>query len=74
MTYYKVKQEFDNYPKDPKIHNGDILVGGELYTEKEYSKLPYKYKGAFEKVDIPRNKVHWFFGARFKDGEETWIL
>ena len=69
MIYYRVRKEYDNFPKDPRIHNGDILVGNELYTEKEFNKLPYVYSGAFEKVNIPKHQTYWFFGARFQKEE-----
>lgn len=68
MIYYRVRKEYDNLPKNPKIHDGNILIGGELYTEKEFNKLPYIYAGAFERIDIPRNQTYWFFGARFQNG------
>ena len=48
MTYYRVREQYDNFPKNPKVKDGNILVGGELYTEKEFNKLPYVYAGAFE--------------------------
>ena len=66
MVYYRVRKEFDNFPKNPRIHDGNILIGEELFTEKEFNKLPYVYAGAFEKVDVPKNKTYWFFGARFE--------
>ena len=69
MVYYRVRKEFDNFPKNPRIHDGNILIGEELFTEKEFNKLPYVYAGAFEKVDIPKNKTYWFFGARFEKEE-----
>ena len=65
MTYYRVREQYDNFPKDPKVRDGNILVGGELYTEKEFNKLPYVYAGAFEKVEIPKKATYFFFGARF---------
>ena len=68
MIYYRVRKEFDNFPQNPKIHDGNILVGGELFTEKEFNKLPYVYAGAFERIDIPRNQTYWFFCARFQEG------
>lgn len=69
MIYYRVRKEFDNFPQNPRIHDGNILVGGELFTEKEFNKLPYVYAGAFERIDIPRNQTYWFFGARFQKEE-----
>ena len=67
MIYYQVRKEYDNFPKNPKVHDGNILIGGELYTEKEFNRLPYIYAGAFDKVEVPKNKTYMFFGARFKE-------
>lgn len=67
MTYYRVRKEYDNFPQNPKVCDGNILVGGELYTEKEFNKLPFVYAGAFEKVEIPKNQTYWLFGARFAE-------
>ena len=69
MIYYRVRKEFDNFPQNPRIHDGNILIGGELFTEKEFNKLSYVYAGAFERIDIPRNQTYWFFGARFQKEE-----
>ena len=38
MIYYRVRKEYDNFPQNPRIHDGNILVGGELFTEKEVEK------------------------------------
>lgn len=65
MTYYRVREQYDNLQKNPKVRDGNVLVGGELYTEKELNKLPYIYAGAFEKVEIPKKDTYFFFGARF---------
>ena len=65
MVYYRVREQYDNFPKNPNVTAGNILVGGELYTEKEFNKLPYIYAGAFEKVEIPKKDTYFFFGARF---------
>lgn len=65
MTYYRVRKEYDNFPKNPKIRNCDILIGGELYTKKEFNRLPFIYAGAFERIEIPKSQTYWFFGARF---------
>lgn len=67
MIYYQVRKEYDNVPKNPKVHDGNILIGGELYTEKEFNRLPHIYNGAFEKVEVPKHKTYWCFGARFKE-------
>ena len=66
MLYYRVRQAYDQFPQNPKVHDGNILIGGELLTEKEFNKLPYVYAGAFEKVDIPKEKTYTSFGARFE--------
>lgn len=72
MIYYRVREEFDQFPKNPKIRDGNILVGNELYTEAEFNKLPHIYAGAFEKVDIPTNRTYWFFGVRREVTESQW--
>lgn len=72
MTYYRVRKEYDQFPKNPKIRDGNILVAGELYTEAEFNKLPYIYAGAFERVEIPRNQTYCFFGARFQQKQSPW--
>ena len=66
MKFYRVRKEYDNFPKDPKKRDGNILIGGELFTEKEFNQLPYKYTKAFEIVDIPKHRTYWLFGARFE--------
>ena len=66
MIYYRVRQSYDQMPKNPRVHDGDILVGGELYTEKELDKLPFIYAAAFERVEIPKSQTYWSFGARFQ--------
>lgn len=65
MKFYKVREMYDQFPKHPQVRDGNIYIGGELYTEKELNKLPYMYAGIFEVVDVPRNKTFWSFGARF---------
>ena len=65
MIYYRVREQYDNFPKNPKVKDGNILVGGELYTEKEFEKLPFVYAGAFERVKIDKKNTYMFFGARF---------
>ena len=65
MIYYRVREQYDNFPKNPKVRDGNILIGGELYTENEFEKLPFVYAGAFERVEIPKKDTYFFFGARF---------
>lgn len=65
MKYYKVLSRYDNKPKNPKIHDGNIYIANELYTpqEVEEQQLNVAY---MEPVDIPETHVYWFFGARFE--------
>lgn len=70
MTYYRVKPQHDNFRliRDHKYHG--ILIANELYTGKELVKknilLCYRVEpDFFEKVEISRKKIYWFFGARF---------
>ena len=65
MKYYRVRNEYDQFPQNPKVRDGNILIGGELLTEKEFNQLPFVYAGAFEEVEIPKNETYWCFGARF---------
>jgi hypothetical protein len=68
MKYYRVREMYDQFPQNPRIRDGNILVANELYTEREFNKLPFVYAGAFEIVEIPKNRTYWFFGARFEKG------
>lgn len=69
MQYYRVKPQYDNktrYTRNNKgqgVSNG-ILIANELYTPKEYEKL-MNCPAWFELVEIPKNKIYFFFGARF---------
>ena len=70
MTYYRVKPQYDNFRliRDHKYHG--LLIANELYTGKELVKnkilLCYGVQhDFFEKVEISRKKIYWFFGARF---------
>lgn len=69
MTYYRVRKEYDQMPKNPSVRDGNILVANELLTEAEFNKLPYIYAGAFERVEISKSQTYWFFGARFAKHE-----
>lgn len=72
MIYYRVRKEYDQFPKNPKVRDGNILVGNELYTEAEFNELPYVYAGAFERIDIPKSQTYWFFGVRFQKQQSPW--
>ena len=73
MTYYRVKPQYDNYPRytwsktGQRVSDHTILVANELYSPAEYRKLANNPEW-FEEVSIPKNKTHFFFGARFEDG------
>lgn len=70
MKFYRVKVAGKRF----HICNYMETIAGELFTEKEVEKYskPDKYGckmrlGWLEPVEIPRNKTHWLFGARFAD-------
>ena len=74
MNYYRVKPEYDQKQriKDHrytiKRKPDGIYVANELYTAGELEKFYLTEKQFyewFEHVIIPKNKVYWFFGARF---------
>ena len=72
--YYRVKSEYDNAPKFKYVGSyymmrpDGILVGNELYTPRERQKITNSDR-FFEIVNIPKNKIYWFFGARFEKRE-----
>ena len=66
MKYYRIRKEYDQFPKNPKVHDGNIYIANELYTTAEFNKLPYIYAGAYEIVEIPKNKTYWLFGTRLE--------
>lgn len=77
MVYYRVKPKYDNYGRNKRMKNGrlaygGIFIGNELYTEKEYNNLIQQYQfripasELFERVEISKRRVYWFFGARFE--------
>lgn len=73
MKYYRVKKEYDNFTRfdwDTRknrygyVRPNGILIGGELYTQTERSKIANR-NGFFEEVEIPKSKIYFCFGARF---------
>ena len=61
MKYYKVKKEADQ----KRRKDGSIYIAEELYTEKEA--IRQHLNSAFmEPVEISKNKIYWFSGARFE--------
>ena len=70
MTYYRVKPEYDNKVRYTWNNHGQgvsnsILIANELYTPREYAKIA-NYHGWFEKVEIKKSNIYFFFGARFE--------
>ncbi len=63
MIYYRVREEFDQR-RLPKF---DFLIANELYTTRERRELPISDE-AFEKVNVPKTRTYWLFGARFEGG------
>lgn len=81
MIYYKVNPKKDQTPVyrvkgKQLINDGYILVGNELYTGKELTKMfgnrmiKETFEDTFEKVNVSKKKVYWFFGARFEMEKE----
>ena len=70
MKYYRVKDAYDGTPKflerpDHRLNNVGELIAGELYTEAERAKI-MNGPWMFEEVNIPKNRIYFFFGARFE--------
>lgn len=74
MKYYKVVKAYDNAPRfkwgtgrnTGKAIRDGFLIAGELYTERERSRLA-NHKYHFEEIETSKNKIYCFFGARFAD-------
>lgn len=65
MRYYKVKPEYDQMYKNPRIHDANILIADELYTPTERIKLRFVPDKCFDIVDVPKRETYFMFGARF---------
>ena len=70
MEYYKVLPQYDNkkryrWNNGQRIPDGSILVANELYTPYEFAKLA-NCPAWFEKVNISKRNIYFFFGARFE--------
>ena len=68
MKYYQVKKECDNkarltIKKGALVNDGNIYIGGELYTEKEVERLKLNKNYMDEKEYNPKD-TYTFFGAR----------
>ena len=67
MKYYRIKQEYDNARLLKRTFDG-ILIGNELYTDKEWERLVLKYRvseAVCDIVNVKSKETYWFFGARF---------
>ena len=72
MLYYKVNKENSNKQfgtKKKKMY----YVPNELFTENECKKYNVD-KALCTPVIVPKNKTHWFFGARFINHKTTYQL
>lgn len=70
MLYYKVKSQYDNKVRYTWNNHGQgvsngILIANELYTPGEFRKIA-NYPAWFEKVNISKRNIYFFFGARFE--------
>ena len=76
MIYYRLKPECDNLQRynGKTVQFNGIWIANELYTEKELSNLVkiglFVHPKYFEKVEISKKKIYWFFGARFESKGE----
>lgn len=70
MLYYRVKPEYDNARLLNRTTRAFdlVLIGNELYTEKEWERLVLRYRVSgivCEPVQISKRDTYFFFGARF---------
>lgn len=69
MLYYRVKPEYDNARLLNRATRAFdlVLVGNELYTEKEWERLVLRYRVSAvvcESVQVNKRNTSFFFGAR----------
>ena len=67
MKLYKVKPQYDGKYKNPRVHDDNIYIANELYTEREVQRQNLNRTFLEEKEIHPKN-VYWFFGARYENG------
>jgi hypothetical protein len=67
MKYLRIKPCFDQKTRS----DGSILIGRELYTEREARKFAIPSE-CYDVVAVPKTKTYWCFGARFMEGEKAW--
>lgn len=72
MLYFRVKPDFDGRPRykyvggSSKVKQDGYLIAGELYTPGERQRISNRSE-YFEKVEISKREIYWFFGARFSN-------
>jgi len=73
MKYYRVRPEYDQHHKNTRIRDGNIYIGGELYTPTEVKQQGLDLN-CLQRVEVSRKSVYWFFGARFSTEieQEKW--
>lgn len=73
MIYYRVPPGLDQRAIiGPGLYAGPpkrFLIKNELYTEKECKRYGITLDG-LERIEIPKSKIYWFFGARFSQTTE----
>lgn len=69
MKYIMIRPEADNMQKNSR---GDIFVGGELYTPREWDAVRANYPRNAARLDaigrevnVSKKRIYCFFGARF---------
>ena len=70
MNYYRVLPEYDQtlrykFKRGGGLEIDGIYIKNELYTMRELKKY-LGYARCVVPVNIPKNKVYFFFGARFE--------
>ena len=72
MLYYRVKKEYDQTQKliwkrqKHAWYQDGILIQNELYTARELAPYGNINENMFDIIRIPKNKICWFFGARYE--------
>lgn len=72
MIYYQVKPEYDQTRRliwkrhKHAFFDDGIFISNELYTARELQKYYIAAPGMFNEILVPKNKIYYFFGARFK--------
>lgn len=77
MIYYNVKPQYQGYARKVSVHGrirqDGLLVGNELYTEKEMESIAND-RSWFEKVEVSKRNVCWLWGARIAPCSDSWKI